>query len=274
MGVLVSGDPVSWHYGLMARWWAELNTDASQEAAYFSAGIERYGEPALELACGTGRVLLPLLRAGHEVDGCDLSPDMIALCGQAIASEGFFSRLYVQAMHDLDLPRQYGTIYICDSFGLGGHREQDMAALRRCRQHLLPGGALLFNVYLPWDDAEEWGLWLAVNRATLPHVPPEPGSGRRRRTANGDELELWTGVVDLDPLAQRITRAMRINRWRDGEMIEQEEHLLMENLYFHNELLMMLDAAGFDDVSVEAGYSGEPATAEHTAITFVARTEQ
>jgi SAM-dependent methyltransferase len=264
---------MTWHYGLMARWWAEFNTSSQEEAAYFGAAIERSGEPALELACGTGRVLLPLLRAGHEVDGCDLSPDMIALCGQALAREGFFSRLYVQPMHELDLPRRYGTIYICDSFGLGGQRNHDIETLRRCWQHLIPGGTLLFNHYLPYDDPVEWALWLPENQHALPELPPEPGTGERRHAANGDVLELWTGLVDLDPAGQRATRAMRISLWRDDELLEQEEHLLMENLYFRNELLMMLEQAGFTGVTVEAGYSGALATDEDTMVTFVARRE-
>lgn len=270
----MSGQPITWHYGLMARWWAEFNTSSPEETAYFSAAIERSGEPALELACGNGRVLLPLLRAGHEVDGCDLSPDMIALCGQAVAREGFFSRLYVQPMHELDLPRQYGTIYICDSFGLGGQRAQDAETLRRCWRQLAPGGALIFNHYYPYDNLRTWPLWLPENWHSLPETPPEPGTGERRRASDGDELELWTGIVNLDPIAQRVTRVMRICLWRDGELVEQEELELMESLYFHNEVLAMLDSAGFEDVTVEAGYSGEPATAEHTMVTFVARKER
>src|SRR3712207_7059847 len=99
---------------------------------YFRTYIERDGQPALDVACGTGRLLLPLLRAGLDVDGCDLSPDMLALCRAKAERDGLKPRLYAQAMHDLDLPRMYRTIYICDSFGLGGHRQHDREALRRC----------------------------------------------------------------------------------------------------------------------------------------------
>ena len=42
--------------------------------------VRRGGQPALDTACGTGRLLLPYLRAGLDVDGCDISPDMLALC--------------------------------------------------------------------------------------------------------------------------------------------------------------------------------------------------
>ena len=34
--------------------------------------------PVLEIACGTGRVLLPVRKAGVDIDGLDQSPEMIA----------------------------------------------------------------------------------------------------------------------------------------------------------------------------------------------------
>src|SRR5262249_22331503 len=48
------------------------------EIDYFRTFVER-GQPALDVACGTGRILIPLLQAGLDADGCDISPDMLAL---------------------------------------------------------------------------------------------------------------------------------------------------------------------------------------------------
>ena len=78
-------EPVqTWHYGLMARHWAENNT-TGPEIAYFQQQIEQYGQPVLDAGCGTGRLLIPFLRAGLDVDGCDISGDMLAYCRQAAA---------------------------------------------------------------------------------------------------------------------------------------------------------------------------------------------
>src|SRR5579871_1339275 len=95
--------PQTWHYGLMARWWAEFNVADPVELAYYQAIVERNGPPALDLCCGTGRLLLPLLRAGLDVDGCDLSADMLNQCRHLAAREGLAPRLYEQAMHALAL---------------------------------------------------------------------------------------------------------------------------------------------------------------------------
>ncbi|MFN2175585.1 MAG: class I SAM-dependent methyltransferase [Anaerolineales bacterium] len=106
--------PQVWHYGLVARWWAEFNSEGP-EIEYFMDLIKRYGDPALDVACGTGRLLIPFLRAGLEVDGCDISADMIVLCTQKAQTEGFSPQLYRQAMHELALPRKYKTIVVCGS---------------------------------------------------------------------------------------------------------------------------------------------------------------
>ena len=210
--------PQIWHYGLIARSWAEFNEPEPGELAFYQGVIERDGQPALDLGCGTGRLLLPLLRAGLDVDGCDISPDMLAYCRRLAARAGLEPRLYQQAMHELDLPRPYRTIFICDSFGLGGQRQHDAEALRRCHRHLAPGGVLAFSLELPYSNAGNWSNWLPEERRHNPR--PWPATGERRRMADGDELEERVRLVDLDPLEQQTTIQMRAALWRDGQRVD------------------------------------------------------
>src|SRR6266481_5829507 len=98
---LMNDRPQTWHYGLVARHWAKHNTEGP-EIAYFQKQIELTGQPALDAGCGTGRLLIPFLRAGLDVDGCDVSPDMLALCREKAESEGPSARLDQQALHELD----------------------------------------------------------------------------------------------------------------------------------------------------------------------------
>jgi SAM-dependent methyltransferase len=261
--------PQTWHYGLIARWWAEFNRADSDELAFYQGFIERDGQPALDLACGTGRLLLPLRQAGLDVDGCDLSPDMLALCRARAERDGLSLSLFQQAFHELDLPRTYRMIYICDSFGIGGRREHDLEMLRRCYRHLAPGGVLVFSHELPYEDAGHWPFWLPEQRNTLPEAWGE--SGWKKRAANGDEIELRGRLFDLDPLEQRVTSEMRALLWRDGQLVAEEQQTIQITLYFRNEILLMLAHVGFTDVAVRAGYSEAPATAADTTVVFVAR---
>ena len=100
--------PQTWHHGVVASWWAEFNVDGP-EIPYFQKFIEDDGQPALDVACGTGRLLVPYLRAGLDVDGCDISADMLARCRERAETEGLSPNLFAQAMHELELPRSEET---------------------------------------------------------------------------------------------------------------------------------------------------------------------
>ena len=95
----------TWHYGVVAQWWYEFNREGP-EIAYLKQLIPSTGQPVLDVGCGAGRLLVPLAKAGFDVDGADVSSDMLERCTQHARSEGVSPRLYAQAMHELALPRR------------------------------------------------------------------------------------------------------------------------------------------------------------------------
>ena len=261
--------PQVWHYGLVAREWAEFATEGGKEATYFRGLIETSGQPALDLGCGTGRLLLPCLRAGLDVDGCDYSPDMLAQCEARAKLEGLSPRLYAQAMHELDLPRRYRTIFACGVVGLGGERQLTMKAMQRCYEHLRPGGTFAFDWAPRWNDPPAWLSRLPDGRLALPEE--WPASGERKLLPDGLELELVARTVAVDPLAEVQTRQIRARLWRKEELLKEEIHTQRYEEYGVNELLLVLGRAGFGDIRIFGNYSDEPATADHTDLVFVAR---
>jgi SAM-dependent methyltransferase len=265
---VVSESAQTWHYGLIAKWWAEFSTDGP-EIAYFQRFVEDGGGPALDAACGTGRLLVPYLAAGLDVDGCDISPDMLEQCRVRAEREELAPNLYAQALHELDLPRTYRTIVLCGGFGLGGNRADDAEALRRLCEHLEPGGVLVLDNEVPYADGEQWIYWLKEKRRELPQDWTEPQS--RRKGSDGTEYALRSRVVELDPLIQRLTMEIRAWMWRDDELVAQEEHLLKLTLYFREEVVLLLRRAGFVDVDVRGQYNDRPPTPDDDFLVFVAR---
>jgi SAM-dependent methyltransferase len=261
--------PQIWHHGLVARAWAELQTAGGEEAAYFQAMIEAAGQPALDLGCGTGRLLLLYLQAGFDVDGCDYSADMLAHCQERARREGYSPRLYHQAIHALDLPRRYRTIFACGVIGLGGERRLTMQALQRCYEHLRPGGTFAFDYSPRWNQPPAWLCRLPEARRALPEE--WPGSTERTLLADGCELEVATRTVAMDPLEEVATRQMRSRLWRNGELLQEEVHTQKVEDYSKHELILMLERAGFTDITLTGDYRDEPATADHEALVFIAR---
>lgn len=264
-------DSGTWHYGLIARYWAEFNAAEPDELARYRAAIESFGQPALDLGCGTGRLLVPLLHAGIDVDGVDVSRDMLDWAARGAERTGRRPALTRQAFHELELTRTYRTIFSCGSIGIGGNRTHDLEAMRRVRRHLEPGGAFVFNQNLMYDtdDPARLAWWLPAHRPDLPRAWRDQPD--RKVAADGDEFELDARVIEHDPLEAREVLEIRARLWRDGTMVAEEIGRLAENEYLVPELRLMLDVAGFSDIRVEGGYSGRPATASDGMVVFVAR---
>ncbi len=257
----------TWHHGLVADWWAEFNT-AGPELDYFGHFVET-GQPALDAGCGSGRLLLPWLRAGYDVDGCDVSADMISRCRDLADREELSPTLWVQALHDLAPPRRYATIVVCGVFGLGSTREQDKLALRRLNESLVPGGTLLLDNQAPYALTRRWPSWTREGRADLPEPWPLPDE--RARATDGSERELRVRAISLDPLDQTVVMEIRADKWVDGSNVASELHTLSMRMYFHAELLLLLESAGFAVSAVDGDHQREPATTDSDFLVYTAK---
>ena len=193
---------------------------------------------------------------------------MIALCRERAEQEGLAPTLYVQPMHELDLPRRYRTIVVCGALGVGSSREQDQQALVRLREHLEPGGTLVLDNEVPYASARNWRYWPKESRGELP-LDWHPW-GERQRAPDGAEYRLRTRLLDVDPLAQSVRAEIEAQMWRDGELLAEERNPIDLMAYFKDELVMMLEGAGFRGVEVRGGYEDEAPTADHDFLVYIA----
>src|SRR4051794_29161880 len=129
--------------GLMAQAWDVLRGDTSQwdDRFFYLEAIQRYGQPVLDVGCGTGRLLLDYLHQGIDIDGIDNSPEMVSLCRAKAEQLGLVVRLYEQPMEAVALPRTYRTILIpSSSLQLLIDPATVEQALQRLLAHLEAGG--------------------------------------------------------------------------------------------------------------------------------------
>ncbi len=75
----------------------------------------------------------------------------------------------------------------------------------------------------------------------------------------------------MDPLEDVATRQIRARLWRKNELLKEEVHTQKVEDYSKNELVLILERAGFAEIQIYGDYSEKPATADHKNLVFVAR---
>jgi ubiquinone/menaquinone biosynthesis C-methylase UbiE len=247
---------------MLASTWDLLRGDTMDwpDRRFFRDIIQSSGEPALDVGCGTGRLLLDYLADGMQIEGVDVSPEMIEICRQKARQKSLQPALYVQAIEMLDLPRRYRTIIVPSStFQLVTDPAAVRAALDRFREHLLPGGMLAMSFWhIMREGPAEWSDWYLVAEKQR----PEDGLIVRRQ-----ERSMY------DPATQLRHTENRYELLEGDRVLYSEEHRQWPELrnYTVAQLTELLEQAGFTEISAVSGFSTEPATEEDGTFCIIGR---
>ena len=171
-------------YDAHAEQYDRLETGLAGDIAFYTALARAAAPPVLELGCGTGRVTLPIARAGVPVVGLDRSPLMLDVARRKAAGVAGV-RWTVADMRTFELGERFGLICIPHRTFLHLLTVDDqLAVLDRCRRHLRPGGFLSLNISNPSPAllAAVRGRGPVRGRRTSPTAP---GSGARAGSAQG-----------------------------------------------------------------------------------------
>lgn len=204
--------------------------------------------PVLELGCGTGRVLIPIARAGVTIHGLDGSAAMLERCMEKLATESASVRSRV-ALHQGDmrsfrLQKQFALITI--PFRPFQHLltvEDQLDCLRSIHSHLADEGRMILDLFNPSLD-------LLVNRPSgvemvegPPFETPDGRSVTRSfKVSNPDRFEQ---VNDIE-LIYDVTH-------RDGRR-ERQVHAFRMRYFFRYEAEHLLARSGFAVEQLYAGY--------------------
>jgi SAM-dependent methyltransferase len=209
--------------------------------------------PILEPACGSGRTLIPLVEAGHEVAGFDPSPEMLDRCRARLAERGLTADLSDQTMEGFAYDRHFAAIVLpAATITLIDHYAVAMAVLQRFHDALAPGGLLI------------------LDSDPLSYLAHQGEDVRRWTAPNGDLLTLHGRRTLTDWVAQRSESQIRYERWRDNRLIESQLEPMAQRFWGLEELTMALQSVGFAEVSVTGGYKRRPPRARDAILTYEA----
>lgn len=136
-------------YDLIAPFYDIEHMRFDEDLDLYRNFAELCGGKILELACGSGRVLLPLARAGHELTGVDSSEEMLDLARMRLEEAGVEKccRLVKQDLCQLHLDQKFRLAFIAlGSFAHITSRRAQQQALASVKEHLSPGGTFIIDI--------------------------------------------------------------------------------------------------------------------------------
>lgn len=235
----------------------EYQSQSEQDVPFWKELVMRYlPRRVLELACGSGRIGLELLRGpgDFQLAGLDISPEMLEAYRRKVEREEEAVRqrvtLYMGDMSDYSLPGKGEFELIFLPFNSLTHLyelEQQLAAFRNTYDHLMPGGRFVVDIFLPDIDY----LSNALNRPSNVYLEDEidvPGE--------------FTMLLYTSRKYDQIEQAQHI-LWTHEKFFETGEHeryltRLDMHVFFPRELQLLFLTSGFSIEAIYGGYDWKP----------------
>ena len=236
-------------YDKIASLYDLVHVDLTEDVNFLIALAEQLGGPILELGCGTGRVLLPLARAGHHITGVDRSSAMLDRAKQKLLgeSESVRSRvnLVIGDMNSIQLNSEFELAIVSYNTFMHFEKATKTALLNTIREHLLPDGTLFIDVDNPFEISDASDDVFVLERTMM---DPETGN---------TIIQSASSWVDTDAQYRHITWLFDVSPQSGGPVhrtiAEADYHYL-----FPHELETALVGSGFRLKALLGGYDGEP----------------
>ena len=236
-----------------------------QDVAFYRNAVRDFGDPILELGCGTGRITMALAEAGKRITGLDLSGRMLERAVKKRAALRVEARErvhFVQGdMARFDLGEKFRLVII--PFRPFQHLlevRQQMDCLECVRKHLAPGGRLILDVFQ--TDAERMHDPVHMREVQLTEY----------ETADGRRVRISERVAAFHRAEQRndVEMIFSIKR-RDG----RQERLVFAwplRYFFRFEVEHLLARCGFKVAALYGDFDRSPIRGDSPEMIFVAET--
>lgn len=238
-----------------------------QDVNFYVAAARQYGDPVLELGCGTGRMMVPVVQAGLRITGLDISKKMLARAEEKCARLSAERRGRVRLVHGdmtrFELSEQFSLIII--PFRPFQHLltvAEQLQCLACARRHLAPGGRLIVDFFQ--TDAARMHDPDFLNEHTVADY--EMAGGRKvhltervvafHRAEQRNDVEMAFAITGSDGRKSRSVFAFTIRYFFRYEV----EHLLVRSGFQVEQLFGDFDRSALRDDSPEMIFVAQQAS--------------
>jgi ubiquinone/menaquinone biosynthesis C-methylase UbiE len=245
----------------IARYYDQDDGRIAEDIPTILGFAQKTGGPVLDLGAGTGRLTLPLARAGYDVTGIDSAGEMLAIARRRLDAAGLAGRVTLVEMDftQVELDQQFGLAYC----GFNGflhliETEEQLAALHAWRRHLRPDGLLVIDVINPHIEQ----FTAADGDLTLADRWTDPASGHVIHKLVATEIDLADQIYTIHRFYDEIGA--------DG-VVRRTAITFETRVLFRRELAMLLRQSGYQRLQFYGGHDLGPWEADSPRIIAVAR---
>jgi SAM-dependent methyltransferase len=247
------------YYRRVSDYDLEYQGQSEQDVPFWQELVVRYTPSrVLELACGSGRIGLELLKSPGDflLDGLDIAPEMLKAYLRKLTQEltevQQRVKLHEGDMCDYQLPHkgEYDLILlpfnsICHLYEI----EQQLATFQNTCDHLAPGGRFVVDTFLPDIDY----LSDALNRPSHVYLEDEI------EDPDDEFTMLLYSCRKFDPFEQ-LQHIVWTHEKFFHESGEHERYLskLDMHVFFPRELQVLFLATGFSIEAIYGSYDWKP----------------
>ncbi len=236
------------------------------DVSFYVEAARASGGPVLELGCGTGRVLIPVARAGVDITGIDLSPHMLEVCRDRLLQEAEAVQACVNLleadMRNFDLGRTFNLV--TTPFRPFQHLttvEDQISCLGCVHRHLSDEGRFILDVFNP-----------SLEALTRNNLGEEFGEEPEFNTPDGRQVVRRHRIVARDHFSQTIEVELIYYITHPDGRQERLVHSFPMRYLFKFEAQHLLARCGFEIEGVYADYDKSSyGTRDPGELIFVSR---
>ncbi|HJT38009.1 MAG TPA: class I SAM-dependent methyltransferase [Actinomycetota bacterium] len=237
--------------------WAEQQSD---DIPFYVKQATSVRGPVVELGVGTGRVAIPIARAGQEVIGVDISGAMLTEAARRAAAHGLAGKITFVEEDMRTFVAEQPVELVIVPFRTFLHLltvDDQLAALASIRRSLVAGGRLVLNMFVPDPHIQ-----VAQNGRKTSHGEFIDERGRRS--------EMW-GLPEYDVTSQLLHLRVGLDVYDGDRLVDTIETAFDLRAIHRHEFEHLLARAGFQVEALYGGFDERPLEGDAREQIWVAR---
>ncbi len=234
---------------------------------WYQRKAAEYGGPVLELGAGTGRITIPIAKAGIQISAVEIDPAMVQKLQEKVDALGTGVSSHVKAsvgdMRTFKLDERFALIIIPFHAFLHNQTTEDQRqCLQRIREHLRPGGVLAFNVAYP-----------SLNYMSQ-HAGPLEGVWRWSQTEDlpDGSYAVYSEALRYDTVRQRVMPMIRTDFYSASGDFQRSKMCRLDLAYLYPaDVTRLLQEANFEVIRMSGDYNDGPLENSSNELVIEAR---